>query len=101
MAASTAGKVGAALRRDGTRQRVNLNPRGVKPLLHPNMRFRCCRLTLLALLACFAAAAEEPARPTVEPLFGLPQVRQPRLSPDGRKIAFLFPHEKKMALGIY
>lgn len=42
-----------------------------------------------------------PAPPTVEQLFGLPSVRAPRLSPDGSKIAFLFPHEKKMALGVF
>ncbi len=50
-------------------------------------------------------AATEPAPtaapPTIEQLFGLPNVRQPRLSPDGGKIAFLFPHEKKMALGVF
>ena len=47
-----------------------------------------------------APTAPLPA-PTIEQLFGLPNVRQPRLSPDGRKIAFLFPHEKKMALGVF
>ncbi len=47
-----------------------------------------------------APTATLPA-PTIEQLFGLPNVRQPRLSPDGRKIAFLFPHEKKMALGVF
>src|SRR4051812_14261108 len=68
-------------------------------------------LAAIALGACvpdFALAADKPsgdaAAPTpipIEQLFGLPQVRQPRLSPDGKKIAFLFPHEKKMALGVF
>ncbi|MGH7945145.1 MAG: alpha/beta hydrolase family protein [Opitutaceae bacterium] len=47
------------------------------------------------------AAESPPGSPSTEQLFGLPQVRQPRLSPDGTKIAFLFPHEKKMALGVF
>jgi len=46
-----------------------------------------------------AAPAESP--PPIEAFFGLPNVRQPRLSPDGRHIAFLFPHEKKLALGLF
>lgn len=33
--------------------------------------------------------------------FSLPEVSQPRLSPDGTKIAFLFPHEGKMAIGLF
>lgn len=33
--------------------------------------------------------------------FGLPAVRSPRLSPDGKKIAFLFPHEDRFALGVF
>lgn len=44
-------------------------------------------------------AAAEP--PPVDTFFSPPNVRSPRLSPDGRKIAFLFPHEKKMALGLF
>jgi dienelactone hydrolase len=57
---------------------------------------------LLAALICPVTAADSspPPIPT-EQLFALPQVRQPRLSPDGTKIAFLFPHEKKMALGVF
>jgi dipeptidyl aminopeptidase/acylaminoacyl peptidase len=62
-------------------------------------------LAALAFLAMrFPAHAAETAPlppPTVDELFGLPQVRQPRLSPDGTKIAFLFPHEKKLALGLF
>ena len=44
--------------------------------------------------------AAEPPVPT-DLLFSQPQIRQPRISPDGTKIAFLFPHEKKMALGLF
>lgn len=62
-------------------------------------------LTVLALVAApaslQAAEAAPLPPPTIDELFGLPQVRQPRLSPDGTKIAFLFPHEKKMALGLF
>lgn len=47
-------------------------------------------------------AAEAPAEPLkIEDFYSAPQLRQPRLSPDGTKIAFLFPHEKKLALGIF
>ncbi len=54
------------------------------------------------LATCLHAATSTALPPpTIEQLFGLPNVRQPRLSPDGRKIAFLFPHEKKMALGVF
>jgi dienelactone hydrolase len=52
-----------------------------------------------AVLAVTARAAEPP--PTISQFFGLPDVRQPRLSPDGRKIAFLFPLENKLALGLF
>ncbi|MDB6094739.1 MAG: peptidase prolyl oligopeptidase active site domain protein [Verrucomicrobia bacterium] len=33
--------------------------------------------------------------------FSLPSVRAPRVSPDGKKIAFLFPNEGRMALGLF
>lgn len=65
-----------------------------RPLLFP----------LVLLLAAIPAvrAAETPAGPpTIEELTSQPKVRQPRLSPDGTKIAFLFPHERKMALGVF
>ncbi len=63
-------------------------------------------LPALVLGGVLAAAdtpppAARPAPPTIEQFFGLPNVRQPRLSPDGKKIAFLFPHEKRMALGVF
>ncbi|MBI5693353.1 MAG: S9 family peptidase [Verrucomicrobia bacterium] len=56
---------------------------------------------LLSWSAATAATPTSPPPPTIEQLFGLPQVRQPRVSPDGRRIAFLFPHEKKLALGVF
>lgn len=63
-----------------------------------NALLRLARVLLVALvLPAFAA----PTPPTIEQFFGLPNVRQPRLSPDGKKIAFLFPHEKRMALGVF
>ncbi len=36
-----------------------------------------------------------------ETFFSLPEIRQPRLSPDGFMIGFLFPHEGKMAIGVF
>ena len=65
------------------------------------------RLTLLALfptgllVGSPAAAPAALPPPTIEQLFGLPDVRQPRLSPDGTKVAFLFPHERRLALGLF
>src|SRR4051812_4220763 len=60
-----------------------------------------CRIPCLLALATLSAltffAAEAP--PSVDPFHSLPNVRQPRVSPDGTKIAFLFPHEKRMTLG--
>jgi dipeptidyl aminopeptidase/acylaminoacyl peptidase len=60
---------------------------------------------LCSLASAFSASAGAdslaPLPPTIEQFFGLPSVRQPRVSPDGRKIAFLFPHEKKLALGVF
>lgn len=51
------------------------------------------------VLAGGALAAESP--PPIAQFFGLPNVRQPRVSPDDRHIAFLFPHESRMALGVF
>ena len=71
---------------------------------------RACAL-LAALLSpaldCVHAAqpgstTPKPGDPIpIESFFALPQIRQPRLSPDGSKIAFLFPQEKRMALGVF
>src|SRR5688572_27439194 len=51
--------------------------------------------------ASHAAESTPKSPPPAEAFFALPQVRQPRLSPDGTKIAFLFPRDKKMALGLF
>ncbi len=37
----------------------------------------------------------------IEKLFGLPAIREPELSPDGSKIAFLFPKDGRLALGLF
>jgi hypothetical protein len=52
----------------------------------------------LVFSAVLGAATNPPSR---DDFFGSPNLRQPRLSPDGKLIAFLFPHEKKMALGLF
>ena len=73
--------------------------------MQPVPRHRARRLAgalFLALVSPLAAQpAPDPGPPPVEVFFAPPQVRQPRLSPDGTKIAFLFPHEKKLALGLF
>jgi dienelactone hydrolase len=46
-------------------------------------------------------AAEAPPPIPLKDFFGLPNVRAPKLSPDGKKIAFLFPHEQRLALGLF
>jgi dienelactone hydrolase len=58
-------------------------------------------LCLAAPISVSHAAEPAPTRPSTEQFFSQPQVRQPRLSPDGTKIAFLFPENKKMALGLF
>jgi dipeptidyl aminopeptidase/acylaminoacyl peptidase len=55
----------------------------------------------LAALSFAADSSPKPAPLTAADFYATPQVRQPRLSPDGTKIAFLFPHEKKLALGLF
>ncbi|MFM9081182.1 MAG: hypothetical protein ACKOTE_13815, partial [Opitutaceae bacterium] len=55
----------------------------------------------ISLAAAQPAAPGSPPPPTIEQLFGLAEVRQPRLSPDGKRIAFLFPHERRLALGVF
>jgi hypothetical protein len=76
----------------------------MKPAASPARRgFRCLTALYLLLFAGSAARGAQPSQPlpTIEQLFGLPEVRQPRLSPDGKKIAFLFPHERRLALGVF
>ncbi|MDP3073340.1 MAG: alpha/beta fold hydrolase [Opitutaceae bacterium] len=63
---------------------------------------RATALLAVLLLGTPAPAAEAPPEPLkIEDFFSTPALRQPRLSPDGTKIAFLFPHEKKLALGLF
>lgn len=67
---------------------------------------RAALLTALLTVTFSARAAEPVPTPVPVPvpiadLFSLPNVRSPRLSPDGKKIAFLFPHEHRMALGYF
>lgn len=55
---------------------------------------------IFALAALLGHGAESPRIP-VNAFFGLPAVSMPRLSPDGKKIAFLFPHEGRLAVGVF
>lgn len=82
------------------------------PMSSPSCHRRLVALVLTGVAACFAAEkpptppapsapSAPPTPPAIEQFFGLPNVRQPRLSPDGKKIVFLFPHQKKMALGVF
>jgi dipeptidyl aminopeptidase/acylaminoacyl peptidase len=64
------------------------------------------RTFAVAALACaipleIFAAETNGTPPPIDQFYTLPNVRQPRLSPDGSKIAFLFPLEKRMALGVF
>ncbi|HUR59700.1 MAG TPA: prolyl oligopeptidase family serine peptidase [Opitutaceae bacterium] len=54
---------------------------------------------LAGLLGSVRGADQTPI--PIKSFFGLPEVSAPRLSPDGKKIAFLFPHEGKLALGVF
>ena len=65
------------------------------------IRISLLTISLHAWLRGAAPAPSTPPPPTIEQLFGLPDVRQPRLSPDGTKVAFLFPHERRLALGLF
>jgi dienelactone hydrolase len=67
---------------------------------HMNSLFHVLRASLWALLCVAGATAADHPLPA-SALFGLPSVRAPRLSPDGKKIAFLFPNEGRMALGLF
>lgn len=65
-------------------------------------RGRVRRLAFLAATVFIGhalRAAED--RIPINQFFGLPAVSMPRLSPDGTKIAFLYPHEGRMALGLF
>ena len=58
------------------------------------------RLGWLLALVVASVRAADPTPIPINAFFGLPGVSAPRLSPDGTKIAFLFPHEGRMALGM-
>lgn len=66
---------------------------------------RLSRAALAAALLLGAPLRAAPPTPAAPPpasaFFGLPNVRAPRLSPDGRRIAFLFPLDGRMALGVF
>jgi dipeptidyl aminopeptidase/acylaminoacyl peptidase len=82
-------------------------PSTLKIMPPPSFSHRLLLSLLLASLlpgigrAAAASAGAPLPPPAIEQFFGLPQVRQPRLSPDGRRIAYLYPHEKKLALGVF
>jgi len=57
-------------------------------------------LILALLLGAASLHAANPAVP-LETFFSLPTIREPELSPDGTKIAFLFPKDGKLALGLF
>jgi dipeptidyl aminopeptidase/acylaminoacyl peptidase len=59
-----------------------------------------CILALSSLLAGFPPAHAEGKIPR-ENFFSLPAIRAPRLSADGSKIAFLFPKDGRLALGLF
>lgn len=58
-------------------------------------------LLLAALALPLSAAPAAPRPPSIDAFFGLPNVMRARVSPDGTKIAFLFPVEDRMAIGVY
>lgn len=65
---------------------------------------RCWIAGLLSVFTLGSPLAGQEQTPPLLPVaafFGLPNVSQPRLSPDGTKIAFLFPHEGRLALGLF
>jgi hypothetical protein len=68
----------------------------------PAKRFVAHLCLAFALVTTRAEPAEKTAAPPpISAFFGLPGVAQPRLSPNGAKIAFLFPNEGKLALGVF
>ncbi len=57
---------------------------------------------MILLGVASAAPTETPATPVpLEAFFANPTIRDPHLSPDGTKIAFLFPKDGKLALGLF
>lgn len=65
-------------------------------------RGRLCLAAIVVSSLGFAALRAATDKPIpVNQMFGLPAVSMPRLSPDGTKIAFLYPFEGRMALGVF
>lgn len=56
---------------------------------------------LAGLLLLLAAARATDVVIPIETFFSLPAIGNPELSPDGTKIAFLFPKDHRMALGLF
>jgi len=65
------------------------------------MQIRLLACLLLLGLTGMVRAATPAAPLPIEAFFGLPAMRQPELSPDGSKIAFLFPKDGRLALGLF
>lgn len=60
----------------------------------------------VCLIVLFGGTTSAPAETStalvpLETFFSLPTIRDPQLSPDGTKLAFLFPKEGKLALGLF
>lgn len=64
------------------------------------MKYRLMLLFVLGCIPLLGTKAKDAPIP-LEDFFGLPNVAQPRLSPDGNMIAFLAPIDGKMALAIF
>ena len=73
----------------------------IKPLFWPLARYFGTVIGLGFVFGLSAAEGQTSSPLPVNSFFGLPAVGMPRLSPDGSKIAFLFPHEGRMALGVF
>ncbi|MBA3849315.1 MAG: hypothetical protein C0502_04890 [Opitutus sp.] len=60
---------------------------------------RLLSLLVVCAMAWTGRAADQPL--PLESFFSLPTIRNPALSPDGSKIAYLFPKDGKLALGLF
>jgi len=59
------------------------------------------RLNVWLIAAGAAGGLGAAPAPPVDAFFGLPSVAGPQLSPDGRRIAFRFPLDGRMAIGVF